>query len=313
VIGRAVWSAAFGARLRTLLFALVVGLWPAMSVHADELADLEAARAFYDAQRYADATERLERLLAGDAPERLNRAIALEARKYLAAAYLFTERGADAERQFALLLAIDAEYQLDPTLFPAEIRAVFASVRARLVREERERADRVERAETERRAAEAARLLAESARLAALRDLATQETVVETHTRWIAAIPFGIGQFQNGHAALGTVLAVSEGLLAGASITLKILHDTLPTPSTFALLAPADQAAASNLELGYRTANLVTMGVLVALMIVGVVDAQLRFVPSISRTRPRTLPPELRSEASAVSLEPFAGGLRLRF
>jgi hypothetical protein len=313
VNARAARPVGFGARLRTVLFALVVGVWPAMPVQADDLTDLEAARALYDAQRYAEASARLERLLAGDAPQRLNRAIALEARKYLAAAYLFTERGADAERQFAQLLAIDADYQLDPGIFPAEIRAVFAAVRARLAREERERTERVERAETERRAAEAARLLAESARLAALRELAMQETVVETHSRWIAAIPFGIGQFQNGHDALGTVLAVSEGILAGAAITLKILHDTLPTPSTFALLAPADQAAASNLELGYRAANLATMGVLMVLMIAGVADAQLRFVPSISRTRSRTLPPELRNAAAAMTLEPFAGGLRLRF
>jgi len=310
---RAVRAPAFGARVRTLVLALVVGVWPVMTAQADDLADLETARALYDAQRYAEATERLERLLDGDAPQRLNRAIALEARKYLAAAYLFTERGSDAERQFALLLAVDPEYQLDPALFPGEIRAVFAAVRVRLVREERERADRVERLETERRAAEAARLLAESARLAALRELALQETVVEQHSRWIAAIPFGLGQFQNGHDALGTVLAVSEGLLAGASITLKILHDALPTPSTFALLTPADQAAVTNLELGYRAANLVTVGLLVVLMVAGVADAQLRFVPSTSRTRPRTLPPELREEAPTVSLEPVAGGLRLQF
>ncbi len=310
---RAARPAAFGTGLRAFAFALAVALGPVMAAHADDLGDLEAARALYDAQRYAEATERLERLLAGDAPARLNRALALEARKYLAAAYLFTTRAADAEHQFALLLALDPDYQLDPALFPAEIRAIFASVRARVLQEERARADRVERAESERRAAEAARLLAENARLDALRELAMRETVVEMHTRWIAAIPFGVGQFQNGHAAFGTTLAVSEGLLAGAAITLKILHDALPTPSTFALLAPADQVEATNLELGYRVANLITMGVFVALVLTGIVDAQLRFVPSLARTRPRTLPPDLRVDRAGAALAAENGGFRLSF
>ena len=303
----------FRAVLHALSLALMICVWPAEIVCADELGEFEAARGLYDAQRYAEATGRLERLLAADAPERLNRAIVLEARKYLAAAYLFTAREADAEQQFALLLALDPEYQLDPAMFPAEVRAVFASVRARLSREERARAARAERVERDRRAAEAARLLAETERLALLRELAMQETVVETHSRWIASIPFGIGQFQNGHHGLATALAVSEGLLAGAAIALKILHDSLPTPSTFALLEPADQQAASNLELGYRIANLVTMGVLTVLAIVGVVDAHVRFIPSVSRTRPRALPPGLRVGGSGVASSEGGGAAQSRF
>ena len=54
--------------------------------------------------------------------------------------------------------------------------------------------------------------------------LASQESVVVRHSRWIAALPFGVGQFQNGQEGLGYALLVSEALLAGASITSGVIY-----------------------------------------------------------------------------------------
>ena len=117
-----------------LVTALVASACLAAPAQADELADFETARALYEAQRYPESVECLERLLAGDAAQRLNRAILLEARKYLAAGFLFVSRPAEAEREFALLLAVDPEYQLDSGLFPAEIRVVFTRARESFAR-----------------------------------------------------------------------------------------------------------------------------------------------------------------------------------
>ena len=142
-----------------------------------------------------------------------------------------------------------------------------------------------------------------------------RETVIETHSRWLASLPFGVGQFQNGHAALGAALAVGGGALAGAAITLKLLHDALPTPSTWALLLPADQAAASALERGYRIANQLAMAALATLAVVGVIDAQIRFVPAVTRVRSRPLPPDADPQDASATLGIGPSGARflLRF
>jgi hypothetical protein len=41
----------------------------------------------------------------------------------------------------------------------------------------------------------------------------------ENGSRWIAAMPFGAGQIQNGDTGLGVFFAVGEALLGGATIT----------------------------------------------------------------------------------------------
>jgi hypothetical protein len=48
-------------------------------------------------------------------------------------------------------------------------------------------------------------------------------------------------------------------------------------------------------------------------VLTGIVDAQLRFVPSLARTRPRTLPPDLRVDRAGAALAAENGGFRLSF
>jgi tetratricopeptide (TPR) repeat protein len=292
--------------------ALLGALLP-QPARADDLADFERARASYDAQRYAEAVQKLELLVGGETPRLATRAIVLEARKYLGASYLFVARRADAERQFALLLSEDPQYQIDPTTFPAEVREVFASVRTRLEREARALADARDREEAARRAEEAERLIRDRARLERLRELALTETIVEENSRWIAAIPFGIGQFQNGQSGLGIAFAVTEGVLGATALTMKILHDTLPSPSGYP--SNLDIPAVRRLEAAYAITNYLAMSALAVVAIIGIVDAQLRFVPSFTRTRSRTAPEELREPAPTATLGvgPTGAVFRLQF
>ena len=292
---------ALRAGVLVVLLALFAALVPP-PVHADDLADFERARAAYDAQRYAEAVQKLELLVGGPTPRLTTRAIVLEARKYLGASYLFVARRADAERQFAALLADDPQYQIDPTSFPTEVREVFALVRTRLEREARLRAEAHERELTAERAAEAARLERERERLERLQQLALTETFLEEHSRFIAALPFGIGQFQNGHSGLGTFFAVSEGALLATAITMKILFDTLPSDSGYADINGIDIDAANATERAYRITNYVALSLLAAVMVVGIVDAELRFVPGVTRTRARVVPAELREPTPTATL-----------
>src|SRR2546426_1148718 len=48
-------------------------------------------------------------------------------------------------------------------------------------------------------------------------------------SRWIAALPFGAGQFQRGDFALGIAFAASEAALAGASIATAVLTHEIST------------------------------------------------------------------------------------
>lgn len=294
-------------------FALFAVLFAAPAL-ADDLADFERARAFYDEQRYAEAVQKLELLVGGESPRITARALVLEARKYLGASYLFVARRADAERQFALLLAEDPQYQLDPTTFPSEVRAVFAAVRTRLEREARDRADALAREEAARRAAEAARVERERERLERLNELALTETLVEENSRWIAAIPFGIGQFQNGHTGLGIAFAVTEGVLAATALTMAALYASLPSSSGYIEWREpnVDRAALQRLETGYAITNYVAMSALAVVLVIGIVDAEVRFVPSVRRTRPRVIPDDLREPTPTATLGVGLGGATFR-
>jgi hypothetical protein len=301
----------------SLAAACVCAVSAPSCARADDLADFDRARAAYDAQRYGEAVARFEPLVGGELPRLQTRALVLESRKYLGAAYLFVGRAADARRQFELLLRDEPTYTIDPVTFPAEVRAAFDEVRRRLEREARERAEARAREEEERRRAEAERLLRERGRLLRLVELAQEETVVEHHSRFYASLPFGIGQFQNGHDGLGLAFAVTEGVLAAASITMTILHATLPSPREYDLLTSADQSEVRLLESAFAITSYLTFGAFVAVALAGIVDAHVRFVPTVTRTRRRELPDDLRDlpsvdpAAPSVSLSP--GGLRVVF
>jgi tetratricopeptide (TPR) repeat protein len=277
-----------------LALSLSLSLASSSAARADDLADFDRARAAYDAQRYDEAVARFDSLVGGDLPRLQTRALVLESRKYLGAAYLFVGRPADARRQFELLLRDEPTYTIDPVTFPAEVRAAFEEVRRDLEREARARAEARAREEEERRRAEAERLLQERGRLLRLVELAQQETVVEYHSRLYASLPFGIGQFQNGHDGLGLALAVTEGLLAAASIAMTFLHASLPNPREYDLLTSADQRDVRLLESAFAITSYITFGAFVAVALAGIVDAHVRFVPTVTRTRRRELPEDLR-------------------
>ena len=129
-------------------------------------------------------------------------------------------------------------------------------------------------------------------RLAMLETLASEETVVQTNSRWIALVPFGVGQFQNGQTALGWTFLASESLLVvGSAISQVVdiynvnqMNDAIASGSTTANGYHARAFAA------YVATNSFTAGfALVA--IAGIIHAQATFVPEHVQVRSRPLPP----------------------
>jgi len=266
------------------LLAFAVAALPARAT-ANDFDQFQNARVAYDSLNYELAADLFQGLLRDANPDD-RRPLVIESRKYLAATYLFLARGGEAEAQLELLLRAEPEYVLDPLAFPAVFGKMFASVKQRL---ERERT-RVAQAREQAVAADAARRRAgsqrERERMSRLFDLARTERVERLNSRWVGLLPFGIGQFQNGHDGLGLVLALSEGALLATGIVTFALHEQLPPD-------PEDRPAATEAEAAFRYINRISLGLFAVIAVTGVVDAQVRFVPSRSFQRPRALPPDL--------------------
>lgn len=273
---------------------------------ANDFDQFQNARVAYESANYALAADLFQGLLAtmqlGD-----RRPVVIESRKYLAAAYLFLGRKADAEAQFSVLLRAAPDYVLDPLAFPEEVGKTFAGVKQRLEQEQKSAEQARERAAaTEQGQAELA-ARREHDRLARLLELASTQRVEEVRSRWVAAVPFGVGQFQNGHDGLGLLLAVGEGTLLATSIVTFFLHESLrdlqPTPSS------RDNAKLA--EAAFRYTNQISFGLFAAIAITGVVDAEVRFRPTRSYDRPRPLPDDVKD--LHLSIGPGGAAITGRF
>jgi len=135
----------------------------------------------------------------------------VQARRILGVSYLFEKRQADARVEFHKLLQLVPDYRFDPLLDPPEVVDFFNNVRkqygaelARLEakRKELERAKQRNREECEK----------------ALAGPLVIERRVGRNSYAVNFLPFGAGQFQNGHRRKGWAFLTAESILAAASI-----------------------------------------------------------------------------------------------
>jgi len=283
----------------------------ALPVAADELSDFESARRSYEKQSYAKAARGLESLVGGVVPRAANPVVRLEARKYLGATYLFLGKKDAAREQFRLLLEEDPDYDIDPVAFPEAVVQTFQGVQKE-VGTERARRDAQELARKKReRSEEVEDLIRQQQRIEALEKLASEQTIEKINSRWIAAIPFGAGQFQNENRKLGIMFATTESAFLAASIATFIGHNSLRDENP----GPSEIDRARRVEKALRIGNWVSVGALLSFAIAGVVEAEVRFRPVIRSTRPRELPDELRrtqSPGPQLRLEMGLTGGKLR-
>jgi tetratricopeptide (TPR) repeat protein len=286
----------------------------ALPAAADELSDFEAARRNYDKQSYARAAKGFESLVGGVVPRARNAVVRLEARKYLGATYLFLGKKEAAREQFRLLLEEDPDYDIDPVAFPEAVVRTFRDVKEE-VAGERARRDALENARKQReRSDEVEGLIQQQQRIEALEELASTVTVEKVNSRWIALLPFGIGQFQNENRPLGIMFAVTESAFLAASIATFIGHNSLRDENP----APSEIERARRVERALRIGNWVSVGAFASFWIAGVVEAQVRFRPVIRTTRPRELPDDAQAPRSTgpqfrLELGLTGGKLRVDF
>ena len=312
---------------------LGLGLALAGSARADDAQQFELAKTRFEAGQYEEAAARFAAMLdpaiapcekgpsdPGGKPCRITEPDLIERARGLAAASLVAlQRFAEADAHIEQLLLANPAFVPNPAVFQPEVIDRFTAVRAR-VRAQLEAAAK-RKADAER----AARLKAEQTReegrrwIAELTRLAAQERVTEPRSRWIAAIPLGVGQFQNGDAGLGWAFLISEAVTGAASIASAVVLAGYEGVDVTAKTAPgAPGQVQSSVDIDQLNSqidtaalvNRISFGAFATLAVAGIVHAQVTFVPERTtyRNRPVPPPPPSLSVGPAVSVVPGVPG-----
>jgi hypothetical protein len=103
----------------------------------------------------------------------------------------------------------------------------------------------------------------------------------DTRSRWVAAIPFGAGQFQDGDVGLGVFFAAGEALLGGASIATVLADHALGSTNVSSFRSSSNIVVsidAINARIsGVATANRIFFAGWAALTVAGVIEAEVTF------------------------------------
>ena len=128
-----------------------------------------------------------------------------------------------------------------------------------------------------------------------MKQLATEEKITIHNSRVVALLPFGAGQFQNREPVLGWMFLVSESaLVLGTMITVPLyVYAEGRKNGQGANLEGKAQLYQARADTIY-TVNLSLVGAFAAVAITGIVQANLAYVPEISETKKRELPPQSR-------------------
>ncbi len=223
---------------------------------------LRRARNEYMYGNYGRAVELLKELLY---PMRLSTdAQVVEARQYLALSYYLLHRFDDMGDEFAKLLHIEPDYELDPFTVPPAIIEMFESIRKQL----KPQLDAIRQLRADQKLTK----LSPGVRVEV-------QTRVTERSQFATFMPFGIGQFQNGQVSWGVAFAVSELLLLGINVA-AFVYASQAWENGY---LPEDRALAQGLLIT-QYASLAMFGVVWGL---GVMHARLNFVPEV--TAPQTV------------------------
>jgi hypothetical protein len=279
--------------------------------------DAELARvvSLVEAAKYEQCVGELDRLLDPKGKRPLKDPAIIEtARVYQATCYIGLGQPDLADEPLRQAIRKNPDMRRpDSLLFPQRVIDRWISVKDSLVGELRAaEQEAIEKAKRE--AAE--RLKGDNERWAQMlmwERLARQEIVVVKNRRWIAAVPFGVGQFQNGDEALGWIFFGTEAALGLTALTSLGVHTHLQTEVDAARERGASAGEDVNQRLSdwHLALELSTYGLL-AVAALGIAESQLSFVPEVRTVRERPLPKAPPSKglppASVVVTPRIAGG-----
>jgi hypothetical protein len=272
------WTAPLGAALLICVAAAAA---------ADDLADFQRARNAYDTGDYPLAATRFRELLERDPPP--SRAIREECLEFLGASLLFQGSSREGAIAFERLLVLEPDWEMDPAIFPTPILDEFARVKAEM----RERLQALQAAEQQVAEIERQRRIEEDRlrREALAEALAPRYLVHEGQNRslFLAFVPFGVGQFQNGQDTKGWTFFGLETALFAANAWTFLAWDWYTRETRSSTDLARRQQAADYAE-GYKIASWAILGALLATMVGGIIDSLVLY--EAASTDWRLVPPE---------------------
>ncbi len=180
-----------------------------------------------------------------------------DAYEMLGLSHFFLGQKAEAKTYFERLIQFRPDHELNPIVVPPEAVVFYEELREQLadeIKRRREELRRQQEAEDARRRRDS--LVVYERRL---------------NSRFVASMPFGIGQFQNDQAGLGAVFLGTELLASGLSVGFYLaVQDLRDADGSF---PRSDVTRAKSL---YQ-AQLISGGIAVALIIAGIVQAHYAF------------------------------------
>lgn len=230
-------------------------------------------------------------------------ALVTAARRYYAACLYAQHQEAAAREMLIQMLRDDPLARLDQTQYDPRFTRSFDLLQRELQPElDRMLTERVlarEQAEATRRAHEAL-----------MRELISHEAEIERVPRELMWVPFGVGQFANGQRGLGAVFLALEAALTVTCATTFALHQSIyPPGGSFAL----DDYSQAQLAYSLQLTNWISTGLLGAVIIGGVVQAQIAWQPIRRRTVvPRPVPRELEGARLMAGASSDGATLTLR-
>ena len=278
----------------------------------DAGAAFDRARIYYESAKYSACVEAFTRLL--DRSETLRPKERASARTYLAACLIASNRVDEARQQFRQAILEDRQLEPpDPVVFPQAVIDVFVQVRSTLMEALRKQQEEEFARSAQAAAAQRKRAERERERVAELERLASTEILIRKNERWMAWVPFGLGQFHNDDRSLGWVFLTTELALAGTAITATSIELGLHAQAEGGR-APLD---ANDLTSKVRAAHQVGTVAWIALIgvaVAGIVEANHSFQSELpAGTRRRQLPDSLRplepesSQPGKLSVAPAIG------
>lgn len=293
--------------------ALAVLLAPAVC-RADDAQELELAKNRFNSGQYEEAHEQFSRLLEPSLPPcdggpiaacRLTDADLIERTRVLDAASLIAlKRPALADAQIENVLRQNPAYAPSPALFPQEVVDRVTEVRGRLREALEKLAEQQAHEALKRRLAEQQAREAQEKWIADVQRLAGQEARVEINSRWLAMVPLGVGQYQNGDTRLGVLFTTSELLLGAASLVSGVIVQNYY--AQFDPTRACDETCYATLNRDKATAarvNQISFSGLMAVALAGIVQAQIAFVPEKVTPLSRPVPPRPKI-APTFSMQP---------
>jgi hypothetical protein len=202
----------------------VIPLLLALALSASPHGDLKRARDRFEFGAWADAAGSTRGWLT-DHPDATG-PDAMEAWRILGISEFHLGDLNQSRSAFVSLLSLDPDYALDPFLVPPPVVEFFDRVKKEHEPQLAPLRDRKRAIEEQQRLAEEARrklILEEQARTGP----PTKVIKVQERIYLFNWMPFGAGQFQNGHKAKGTLIAATEIALAVVNLGAIIAHNSI--------------------------------------------------------------------------------------